>query len=369
MLQLPVEAYNIALSMVTGMHRSNAARLLSHIGDVRRFFDMTPTQLHAFAGLPRQVIDDSKRQQLLKDAYAELDFINQHKIKPLWFDDKKYPVRLNECDDAPSMLYCLGDCNLDSAHVVAIVGTRRPSAYGLHFVDKFVHELAERIDNLVIVSGLAYGIDVAAHKASLDAKVPTVAVQATPLNTIYPADHRDVARHIISKGGALVTEYHTRSVMHRGNFLARNRIIASLSDATIVIESDERGGAMATARMASAYNRPVCAVPGRVSDITSRGTNKLIANNVAQLITSADSFIEIMGWQQKPEQGAQQTLALTLTDTQQRIVDMLRQHPEYTVNELVRNLSMPYPQLCDQLFQLEMSDVIVAVPGGHYAVV
>lgn len=369
MLDYPPEVYNLALSMVGNMHRSNARQLLEHIGTARMFFDMSPTQLRAFAALPRQVIDGDKRQQLLKDAYTELGFLNAHKINALWFADDGYPGRLNECDDAPSMLYKLGNCNLDSAHVVAIVGTRKPSAYGLHFVDKFVKDLAERIDNLVIVSGLAYGIDVAAHRAAMEADVPTVGVMATPLNTIYPADHRDVARRILAKGGALVSEYHTRSAMHRGNFLARNRIIASLSDITIVAESDLRGGAMATARMAAAYNRQVAAVPGRVSDVTSKGTNSLIANNVAQLITSADDVIEMMRWQQKPSIGTQQQLTLILSDTQQRIVDTLRQHPEYTVNELVRNLNIPYPQLCDQLFQLEMSDLIVAVPGGHYAVV
>lgn len=369
MIEISDTVYRIALSMLPNMHRTNAERLVGLVGDERRFFEMTPRQLQLIAGLSRKYGEESVRSKAMVDALAEHEFVSSHHIDALWHTDEGYPRRLVECDDAPALLYKLGAANLDSRHVVAIVGTRRCSVYGMRFVEQFVRELATQIDDLVVVSGLAYGVDVAAHRAALENGVPTVAVQATPMNTVYPAEHRDVAKRIIEAGGALVTEYNTRTVMHRGNFLARNRIIAGLCDATIVVESDLRGGAMATARMAAAYNRQVFAVPGRVTDEFSRGTNRLVADHLADMLLSADDFVDAMGWKRRQRVAEQQQLVLEFSLVQQRILDMLREHPEYTVNELVRHLDMPYSALTDQLFQLEMADVIVAVPGGHYAVV
>lgn len=370
MIDVPDIVYRMALSMLPNMHRTNASRLESLVGgDVRRFFEMTPTQLQLIAGLSRRYGDEAVRRKAVVDALSENEFVRSHRIDALWHAGDAYPRRMVECDDAPALLYKLGSANLDACHVVAIVGTRRPSVYGLRFVANFVKELAAQVDDLLIVSGLAYGIDVAAHRAALENGVPTAAVQATPMNTVYPADHRDVAKRIIESGGTLVTEYSTHAAMHRGNFLARNRIIASLCDATIVVESDIKGGAMATARMAAAYNRQVFALPGRVTDDFSRGTNRLIADNVAQMLLSTDEFIDAVGWKRRERATEQRQLVLEFSEVQQRILDALREHPEFTVNELVRHLGMPYAALTDQLFQLEMADVIVAVPGGHYAVV
>ncbi|MDE5555469.1 MAG: DNA-processing protein DprA [Muribaculaceae bacterium] len=251
---------------------------------------------------------------------------------------------------------------------MAIVGTRHATPYGLDFVNHFVAELAERLDNLIVVSGLAYGIDVAAHRAALDNNVPTVAVVAHGLNTIYPADHRSTAAKIVNSGGAIVTEYTSDATIHRSNFLARNRIVAGLSDAVIVVESDIKGGALATARIAAAYNREVFAVPGRTTDTYSRGCNDLIASQSASIIRSADDLIETLNWTSRPKEFTQHELAFDMTPEQKSIADYITSHPDHTVNDICIGLGIPFSQLSAMLFEMEMSDMLITLPGGRYAV-
>jgi DNA processing protein len=253
--------------------------------------------------------------------------------------------------------------------MIAIVGTRHATAYGVEFVNRLVKNLAEQLDDLVIVSGLAYGIDIAAHRAALTEGVPTAAVLAHGLNTIYPADHRSAAKRIIGEGGMLITEYKSSSATHKGNFLARNRIVAGLCDAVIVVESDSRGGAMSTARIADAYNREVMAVPGRVSDTYSRGCNELIANRTASIIRDAEDVMNIMGWSAKPKAGTQKEMFADITPTEQKIIDYISANPDATVNEICVGLSMPYSQLSSELFEMEMKDQIIVLPGGKYGVI
>ncbi len=253
-------------------------------------------------------------------------------------------------------------------YTVGIVGTRHATPVGCKITENIVAELAESLGrDVCIISGLAYGIDVTAHKAALKAEIPTVAVLANPLNTIYPADHRGVAVRIIKEGGALVSEYPTTTKVYPAFFLARNRIIAGLSDVVIVVESDYRGGAMTTARIAGDYNREVMAVPGRLTDKYSNGTNRLIATQRAVMFTETDFLLETMGWSKGNVQPKEQTLVLNLTDTQRAVLDYITENPDLTINEIVRQMQIPYNRLSETLFELEMSDYIISLPGGRYA--
>lgn len=359
--------YKIAFSSLRGINISTGRRVLGITGSPENFFSLTERELTA-AGIDTAVADTAYRRSAVDGAATEKNFVDANRISTMFFDDACYPRRLAECDDAPAMLYSIGSCNLDARHVVSIVGTRRATPYGIRFTTDLVASLAEKLDDLLIVSGLAYGIDIAAHRAALDAGVPTAAVVAHGLNTIYPADHRHTARKIVTDGGAIVTEYRSDSATHPGNFLARNRIVAGLSDCVVIVESDRRGGAMTTARLGAAYNREVLAVPGRTTDPYSRGCNRLIADQTAGIITSADDLIAAMGWHARQPEGTQQTLRLELDPESDRIIRFIAENPGATVNDICSALGIAYSRLSTLLFDLEMSDSVSALPGGRYEV-
>ena len=312
--------------------------------------------------------DDAKRAAALEAAVGERAFVESGSVKALYYSDEAFPQRLAQCTDGPAMLYVAGDPAAAAApHSVAIVGTRHCTPYGADFTRRLVADLAARIDGLLIVSGLAYGVDICAHRAALEAGVPTGAVLAHGLNTVYPADHRADAQKIVRSGGFLATEYCSWSQIHRGNFLARNRIIAGLADVTVVVESDIKGGAMATARMAAGYDREVMALPGRVGDTYSRGCNELIASGGAALIREASDLIALMGWREKPAEGQQQELSFEIPASYRPVLDTLKARPEATVNDLCVALNLPFAHLSALLFKMELDDFIVALPGGRYA--
>ena len=353
--------------MVRGINVTTGETMLEKVGDEQAYFTTGEHELKVRTGVDIRILRDDYRSKLLARAVKENAFTDTSGIDRLYFRNEDYPPLLRECNDAPAMLYKLGSHDLCAPHPVAIVGTRHCTAYGADFTARFVEELSAKIEGLSIVSGLAYGIDVAAHRAALKTNTPTVAVLAHPLNTIYPAEHRSVAAQIVQQGGALVTEYPTETPTHRVNFLERNRIIAGLCQATIVVESDIKGGAMMTASMGMAYSREVFAVPGRVYDRYSRGCNRLIMTNKAAMITSADDFIDMMGWSCRPTEGTQQELPLQLTDDQNRILQFIEENPNVTANEISRELEQPYAQFSEILFQLEMAQLIMPLPGGKYA--
>lgn len=357
----------IAFSMVKGMNISVARELTQRLGDTDRFFHASTSELWQAIGAQKEWCADSERTALLARGKSEEDFVIKNKVDALYHTDPGYSQRLALCDDAPALLYRLGHCNLNSAHVVAIVGTRRATAYGTGVTQRIVNDLAEQLSDLVIVSGLAYGIDVAAHRAALACNVPTVGVVAHGLRTIYPADHRDIAARMVGAGGAIVTEYPSDAAVHRGNFLARNRIVAGLSDIVLIVESDAKGGAMVTASIAQSYNREVGAIPGRITDRYSLGPNRLIHDNRAAIIRDASDIISLMNWTPKPREGEQATLPLqNFSPEVTQIVDYLRRHPEATVNNMTRDLAQPYHVLTSRLMMMEMDDILTALPGGRF---
>lgn len=356
------------MSMAKGLQGDALRELLRRAGSPSDFFRYSQQELSVLAGVQAPVFDRAYRDRLLSDALAEKVFAQSNDIKCRFLTDPEYSERLAACSDAPSLYYQLGDADLGADHVVAVVGTRHATPYGVDFTTRLVDDLAKMFPGIIILSGLAYGIDVAAHKAALNAGTPTVAVLGHGLQMIYPADHRGVAARIISTGGALITKYGSRETVHRGNFLARNLIVAGLCDCVVVVESDYRGGSMSTARAASLYGREVAALPGRSTDVYSRGTNRLIAQDIAHLITSAEDLAKVMGWEpEKPCAGKSSPMLFQpLSQIEQTIYDYILKHPEVTENDLCVALSLPYAKICSTVFNLEMKDYLLKLPGGLF---
>ncbi len=265
------------------------------------------------------------------------------------------------------MLYGLGNADLNPPASIAIVGTRHATPYGTAFVDALIKRLAQRMAiKPLIVSGLAFGIDIAAHRAALREGLPTAAVLAHGLNTIYPAQHRTTAVEIARSEGMLLTDYRSCDPIHKGNFLARNRIVAGLVDCLIVVESAAKGGALITARIADSYSRDVFAVPGRLGDKFSAGCNKLIARSRAHLITGADDLIEAMQWPVREEETAQLSLFPELSPADQAIIDLLSERGEARPAEIALALGQPIGKIMAALVDLEFKGRAIAFPGGLY---
>ncbi len=358
--------YDIAFATYRNITAGNARHFFSLGISPRDFIEGEPRRLAAISGLRETFFDTQRRREALMAAQTETAFLEANGITPVLTGSDAYPARLAECDDAPAMLFSLGNLDPAPRHSVAIVGTRHCTDYGADFARRLVKDLADAIDGLTIISGLAYGIDIAAHRAALEAGIPTGAVLAHGLNTLYPADHRNDARRIVRQGGFLATEYTSADKTHRGNFLARNRIVAGLADVTVVVESDIKGGAMSTAHIAAAYNREVMAAPGRATDRYSRGCNALIARREASIIRDAGDLTELMGWKTKPKAGTQCELPF-LSPEQTMIIDFFTERPSATINDLCAHTGLPVQYLSTVLFDMEMDDKIVSLPGGRYS--
>lgn len=361
--------YRMAFAGMRGMGVELAQRLLDVVASEEEFFALSDSDLKSITGSRSKVWEHAHRDEMLRKAERELEFVESKNIKVLYFTDTDFPQRLLNASDAPILLYTIGDCDLNAKHVISIVGTRRSTHYGAAFCDKLVDGLSQMLENdVVIVSGLAYGTDINAHRAAIKYHVPTVGVQACGLNKIYPAEHRDDAAHIVQQGGAVVSDYTSQDAIHRGNFLARNRIIAALSDCTVVVESADKGGALVTANIAASYSRDVFALPGRVSDEFSKGCNRLIMNNQAAAITCAEDLLKAMRWESKmvPEKVQELELFPQLTAEQQKVVDVLRKQGDLHINDLAGLMALPIYRLMATLVELDTKGVIATLPGCRY---
>lgn len=358
----------IALSQLKGITIKGAEHILSCLGSEETFFVDDLREVRRITGLSEHFLTEESRRQLFDNARKQLEFALDHKVRIIYFTDTDYPRRLRECDDAPLLLYVSGSAELNPRHVVGIVGTRNATHYGVNFINKLVDDLHSKLDSLLIVSGLALGCDIAAHRRSLADGVPTAGVVAHGLDTIYPPENRNDAAKMASGHGAVITDYPTGTRPYRGNFLARNRIVAGMVDCLVVAESAAaHGGALHTARLAREYNREVFALPGRTSDLYSGGCNKLIRNQVATLCSCADDIIETMGWTAKlPAEGGQQQLFPDLSPEEEKIIDFLRKNGEGQINTLTAHLGIPVGRLMGLLMQLEMAGLVMSIPGSRY---
>lgn len=359
--------YKIAFSMLSSVNAASGNRILDTLGSEEQYFTLAPDCLGAALRLSSKIISREYRDSLLQRAENELRFIEAHDIKMLYFRDAGYPTRLLECEDAPLMIYGIGNCDLDNKFALSIVGTRHATPYGIDFTQKLVTGLADSLpEKPLITSGLAFGIDIVAHRTAIKSSSPTVAVLAHGLKSIYPAAHRNDASAIIENGGMLLTEYPSDTPVHRGNFLARNRIVAGLSDGTVIAESATKGGAMVTASIAAAYSREVMALPGRSSDMYSAGCNHLIRNNIASLVTSAEEVANTLGWPLEKDGCCQTSLPLILEDGEQKVIDILTEKGEATTNQIAIATGCSISRTMSLLIDMEFKGLIICYPGSRY---
>ncbi|MCR4665489.1 MAG: DNA-processing protein DprA [Paludibacteraceae bacterium] len=313
-------------------------------------------------------INEQDMSAALRRADEEEEFIARHNISVWTEDDADYPQRLKECPDAPLLLFGKGNIRANKGKWVSVVGTRTCTDRGREITRQFVLELAQRCPDLTIVSGLAYGIDIAAHKAALEAGIPTVIIAGHGLDRIYPAVHRNIAVASLKEGGIL-TEYMSRTDPERYNFVARDRIIAGISEAVVIVESKEKGGSLITAGMANDYNRSLFAFPGRAQDETSRGCNRLIRDQKAALIEGADDFLRLMMWDtlNPPAVQAEIPMRIELTGNEQIVLAKLREQEDgMQINYVVQETRLPYPDVSSALMMLEMKNLAKSLPGGIY---
>ncbi|MBR4967469.1 MAG: DNA-processing protein DprA [Bacteroidaceae bacterium] len=318
----------------------------------------------------RQLLCD---RSLVELAEKEMEFIASKGIKLVCFGDEAYPCRLAECADAPLVLHSLGNADLNARHIVSIVGTRHATEYGKALCENFVADLARFAPGTLIVSGLAYGIDVCAHRAALKAGLPTIGVLAHGLDRIYPGAHRATAKQMLENGG-LLTEFMSGTNSFPSNFVQRNRIVAGMADATVVVESASKGGSLITASLALGYDRDCFAFPGRVNDQYSQGCNELVSRNRAALITSAYDFVEAMNWDvataKKSPEERQIELFPDLSPDESAVMTALRDSSDgLQVNQMVVQLNIPINRLLPLLFEMEMKGLVKAVAGGCYRAV
>ncbi len=360
--------YKIAFASLRGMGYDLAQKILNIIPTEKDFFEISEKELQNLLQTKVKITEMSYRKNQLEKAKKEVDFITKNNINITYFTENSYPTRLRHAQDSPIILFSKGNCNLNSTKIISIVGTRHATAYGKFFCENIIEELKILTDNFIIVSGLAYGIDIYAHRAALKNDIPTVAVLAHGLNTIYPSTHRHDAIEMIHNGGMLVTDYQSSDNIHPGNFVARNRIIAGLADCTIVVESAEKGGSLITAGIASSYNRDVFALPGRANDTYSKGCNKLIRNNVASLITSAEDLISAMRWERKTSNvdAKQMKMFIDILPEELPIVNYLQENNETHINTLCNALNIPMSQLMSMLIELEFKGIVISLPGTKY---
>ena len=299
----------------------------------------------------------------LKEAEEELVFLLKNRIEPVYYTDNAYPLRLEQCEDAPMLLFKKGDCELNPLKIIAMVGTRNATDYGREFCESFLNSVSE-VPGLVVVSGLAHGIDTIVHRCCLDLGIPTIGVLGHGLDRIYPLMNKSMARQMCASDGALLTEFGKGTNPDRENFPQRNRIVAGMCDATIVVEAAEKGGALITAEMASGYGREVFALPGRNCDFFSRGCNRLIRDNKAALIENHSDFLKLMGWDEsKMSKPKQITLFADLDDEEQRIWSHLKQQGEQHIDDLAVSLKIPVHKISSVLLTIEMKGAIASLKG------
>ena len=356
----------LTLNRIEGLGCIGAKYLYQQFGSAQEIFRNREHLKDIIPGVDHRLIealDDSGYNSFIRE---ELDFIERHGIRCVTPADSDYPARLLDCNDAPLVLFSLGNVNYNAAHVVAIVGTRKATDYGRRMCQTFVKELQELCPNVTIVSGLAYGIDVESHKSALETGLPTIGVLAHGLDMIYPTAHRNIAKCMLDKGG-MVTEFMSRTVPLGPNFVRRNRIIAGLSDAVVVIESAAKSGSLITAEIAESYNRECFAFPGSVGDPYSVGCNELIRDNHAALITSAFDFVSAMNWDDgsRKRSVVQKELFPELTAEEEKVYLRVRQKAQgVSIGTLMTELNIPYPRLSSVLFSLEMKALIKQTAGS-----
>jgi len=352
----------IAITQLHGFGSIRSKRLLQSVNDEYDIFNLPFNELSFLSGFSIELLRKMNRQRALEKAQIILQSLKQYNIEYIFYTDLTYPRRLKQCDDAPLVLYKKGSIDLNNSKFVAVVGTRNASDYGKQLCNELVHSFSE--SNIVVVSGMAYGIDIYVHQLCLQHGITTLGIMAHGLDIVYPSVHRSIAKKMLDRGG-LLSEYPPNTQPDRENFPMRNRIVAGLCDATIVVETKQKGGSLITADLANDYNRDVFAYPGRIFDENMQGCNSLIANNKAHLIQNGKDFLNKMGWNVKNSNPIQRSLFINLTPQEQLIVSLLEQTGVMNIDTISAQLKLSASETSVLLFGLEMNGVITSVPGNR----
>jgi DNA processing protein len=360
--------YQLALTQVPHIGCVHAKLLIQQFHSAEAIFKARVADLEKTEGI------GSVRARCIKtfNGFApiekEIAFIEKYKIKPLFINQPAYPQRLLHCYDSPTMLFYRGEADLNAARVVAVIGTRNNSAYGKQLTQKLVNELAAY--EVLVVSGLAFGIDAIAHKAALENSLQTVGVLAHGLESLYPSEHTNLAKDMIKQGG-LLTEFYSDITAEKHHFPIRNRIVAGMSDAVVVVETGKKGGSMITAELANGYNRDVFAFPGKVTDAKSAGCNTLIKNNKAVLLTETQELAEMLGWSLPASKNIQpqKELFIHLNTEEKTIVDILSEKPSVHIDELNLRCGFSTSSIAAAILNLELQNIVQALPGKMYQLI
>ena len=356
--------YRIALTFVKDVGGVTARRLLQHYNTAENIFNAPLKELKSLSGLGEVRSRAFKNSEILERAEKELLYIEKNKVKVLWCQNNDFPFRLSQCTDAPLLMYYTGNADISPEKVIAVIGTRKFTDYGQRTCEHFIEEIKD--SRILVMSGLANGIDTIAHKAALKNNLPTIGVLGHGLDKMYPAANKNLAMQMMESGGVL-TEYASGTKADKAHFPMRNRIVAGMSDVTIVVESDAKGGALITARLADSYNRDVAAFPGRIFDSKSSGCNELIRTNIAAMITCADDLLELMNWKDEiKKKPVQKQLFINLSDDERVVYDMLATKDHLHADELLHGCKMSNSQLASTLLLLEMQGLVKALPGKLY---
>ena len=357
--------YQIAITLVPNIGDVRAKALINHFGEASSVFQATKKEFEAIEGLGPKAVNSILQFKDFSRAEEEIEFIKKYKITPLFLTDKNYPQRLLNCYDSPAMLYFKGNTDLNCSKIIAIVGTRNHNDYGKNITEKLVEDLVN--EEVLIVSGLAFGIDSIAHKSAVKNNIKTIGVLAHGLDRVYPTQNTSLAKQMIVAGG-LLTEFKSTTIPDKPNFPGRNRIVAGISDAIVVIESGIKGGSLITAELANGYNKDVFAFPGRAGDTKSEGCNYLIKNNKAALITSAEDLLENMSWKkvQKSSPKKQRELFIELSSEEKIVVDILQMQEQVQIDELYFKSKLSSSAVAQALLMLEMQGVVSSLPGKIY---
>lgn len=356
--------YQIAITLVPGIGDIVGKKLISYCGGVEAVFMEKTRALLKIPGIGRSTVDSIINQKVLSKAEHEIEFIQKNNISVLFYKDEKYPKRLLNCEDGPLLLYYKGNANLNVRRIISFIGTRRATNEGRIICEKFIEGLKNK--DVLLVSGLAYGIDSIAHKAALAEGLNTIGVLGHGLDRIYPAQNKKLASKMIDQGG-LLTEFMSNSKPDRENFPRRNRIVAGMCDAVVVVESAARGGALITAGIANSYNRDVFAIPGRLTDEYSKGCNNLIKTNRAVLAESSKDIAYIMGWEDtKVDVVSQRDMFLELDDDQKTVLEIIELSKEVSIDKIVMESSLSTSKVASALLILEFEGLIKSLPGKLY---
>lgn len=358
--------YQLALTLVPNIGDVHAKILVQQLGDAKSIFDARQTTLEKIEGIGTVRARSIKGFNEFHLAEEEIKFIEKYKIRTFFLTDSDYPQRLLNCYDSPTLLFYKGKADLNASRVLAIVGTRSNTEYGKQFTEKLVKDLED--ENILVISGLAFGIDAIAHKAALKYNLPTVGVVGHGLDKMYPFENTGLAKDMVKQGGGILSEFFSGTKPDKHHFPLRNRIVAGLSDATVLVETHIKGGSMITAKLADAYNRDVFAVPGRTTDKYSSGCNHLVKYNKAILLTEAEELLEIMGWKEKKKDTSkkQRELFIELSAEEKQVLQLLQEKETVHIDEINLKSGLNSSAVAAAILNLELQNVVASLPGKMY---